>query len=550
MSFDSAKAGKSAQEIDAGRQSDDSLNRPSLLDIVKVGSTDAPRPILMADATSAQVRTDVVPVPSVDLRVFIPALRGEVTPVERMERYSPGNLYESTASRNQDNSIVYTDATGRPRGIAYTDGSFSGMEYDRQGNLSRVFRADKEGRITLNEIRRNDGLWSSFKDGKSQGVFDGTYSVRPNGCVEFLNKDSTVDRWDTHGGKLYMDSRGRPLSMTDRNNLKRDYGYDASGALNEVRQTFARGASQIWRQEQGQWYSYDSSGNATGNRYDGRISVDADGSIRQQDRRTGDTKVARPDGTSLIVRAPVDYRPWDVRQPEALPPGVVGDGRARVNPDTSRVLYEGDGSRPTTVIARDGTYRRYQYDNAGNLVGNVSYDGNNQAVSSLRREAGGWVMRDASGQPVNMPPIADITVANDGAMITRWQDGYSTINKNDGSVVQFDNRNNPIGIQDPTGEKRRVTWDKGNNLVMVEYMATSGADVALRRSSSGWQTYDRNGMPVSEPPVQNVQVDRNGTIVITRASGRTTMYTDGRRVVDRGGIPAIDPRALIPQRFR
>lgn len=331
--------------------------------------------------------------------------------------------------------------------------------------------------------------------------------------VERQPEVKTVPQPGAGAARLSVDQNGRPVSVVDKTGIERQFRYDQSGAPSEMRMVWPNGNSQTWKRENGSWMAYDKDGKFTGRRFEGAISVERDGRVRQLDAVSGDEKITMPDGSERVVK----YQ-----------------DRVRRNPDGSRVVMDGDGERPSIVAAKDGSYRRYQYDAQGKLVRSENFDSAGKLSYTLQTENGKWTLRDAQGKPVNIGPVTEVSTDKDGNMTTKWQNGAYSINRNDGSQVKFDTRGRLFEAEDTRGEKRRFGYDENNQLNRFEWQGLDGRHQSVfRKEGEKWKNYKADGTPGSKP-VDSIEVDKNGTVrVIDTDTKRITYLGLDRILTDR-----------------
>ncbi|MBK8224253.1 MAG: hypothetical protein IPK73_24885 [Candidatus Obscuribacter sp.] len=328
--------------------------------------------------------------------------------------------------------------------------------------------------------------------------------------VETQQEVKTVPQPGSGAAKLSVDQSGRPVSVVDKNGLERQFRYDQSGAPSEMKMIWPDGNSQTWKRENGSWMAYDKDGKFTGRRFEGAISVERDGRVRQLNAVNGDETINMPDGTQRVVK----YQE-----------------RVRSHQDGSRVVMEGGGERPSIVAAKDGSYRRYQYDAQGKLVRSENFDSSGKLSYTLQTENGKWTLRDAQGKPVNIGPVTEVSTDKDGNMTTKWQNGAYSINRNDGSQVKFDTRGRLFEAEDTRGQKRRFGYDEKNQLNRYEWQAPDGQHSVWRKEGETWKNYRGDGTPGSKT-VDSVKVDQNGTVeVIDKSIDRKMYFTLDRMMI-------------------
>lgn len=467
-----------------------------------------------------------------------PAARSEApTAVEdrkraeaNLDKLSPGILKDTVATPNPDGSTVYTDKSGKVKGIAYEGGSFAGVQYDDKG-MSRVVRADKAGNVISDESRNANGSWTNKgADGKGTDTFEGKYGIAANGRIEFLNKDKTLDRWDTHGGKVYLDQNGRPLAMTDRNGMSRQYGYNESGVLAAMKETFPNGGQRTWKLENGAWNDYDKDNKRGDKRFEGVMNVGEDGSLRQINIAKGEQITAYPNGKVIAS----EYKE-----------------RVQPAPDGSRVVFEANSGKPSTVMAADGTYRRYSYDSNGHMESSTAYDRNGKVTSTIRQQNGRWVALDPQGRDLGMGDVTKIDVDKEGNMRSTWRGGSETVNKADGSMIMYNRNGQLTNVVDARANERTFRYGQDGSLAAVGYTLGNNRKVELRHEGNMWNLYDDKGAKMQAPPIDEVNVDRGGNLVIVDKTNnkKMTLGTNGMRNIFRldNGLP-IEPDQQNPQR--
>ena len=319
--------------------------------------------------------------------------------------------------------------------------------------------------------------------------------------------------------KLSVDQSGRPVSVVDKNGLERQFRYDQSGVPSEMKMIWPDGNSQTWKRENGSWMAYDKDGKFTGRRFEGSITVERDGRVRQLNALNGDEKINMPDGTERVVK----YQ-----------------DRVKKHEDGSRLVMQGDGDRPSIVAAKDGSYRRYQYDAQGKLVRSENFDSAGKLNYTLQTENGKWTLRDAQGKPVNIGPVTEVSVDKEGNMTTKWQNGAYSINRNDGSQLKFDTRGRLFEAEDTRGQKRRFGYDEKNQLNSFEWQGLDGRQSIFRKEGEKWNNYKADGTPGSHS-VDSIKVDQEGTVQFIDTNAKRINYlTLGRMLITRNldGTPA------------
>ena len=160
-------------------------------------------------------------------------LNPDIQTKAKFEKFSQGLLSDSTVTAGRDCSEVMTDKKGNVKGILYKDGSGSGIEYDANNKPSRVFRFNKEGKLTKDE-RPEPGGWRNYDaEGKpDKEAWPGAYNIKKDGTIDYKNTDGTLDRWSTDGAKTYYDkpeNGGRAISREEADGTKLEYSYDRAG---------------------------------------------------------------------------------------------------------------------------------------------------------------------------------------------------------------------------------------------------------------------------------------------------------------------------------
>lgn len=366
-------------------------------------------------------------------------------------------------------------------------------------------------KVIYNGAERNQGQRSEARPKWSDAVAapqNAGADAKP--VVERQPEVKTVPQPGAGNARLTVDQNGRPVSVVDKNGIERQFRYDQSGAPSEMRMILPGGDSQTWKRENGSWMAYDKGGKFTGRRFEGSISVERDGKVRQLDAVSGDEKITMPDGSERVVK----YQ-----------------DRVRKNPDGSRVVMDGDGDRPSIVAANDGSYRRYQYDTQGKLVRSESFDSSGKFNYTFQMENGKWTLRDAQGKPVNIGPVTEVSTDRNGNMTTKWQNGAYSINRNDGSQVKFDTKGRLFEAEDTLSQKRRFGYDENNQLNRFEWQGLDGRQPSVwRKEGEKWKNYKADGTPGSKP-VDSIEVDKNGTVRVIDTDTKRISYLGLDRIL-------------------
>lgn len=415
---------------------------------------------------------------------------GEVqNPQERIGGRIDAGFFANTVEQSAgDGAKIRRDSAGQIRGVVYGDGSYTGIERDSSG-VSRIIRADAQGNVKSIDARQPDGSWeSTSSDGTSLKRGAPRVAVLDNGNIEFQRADNGKDVYGTSGGRVSLDARGRAVSSVDRNGLTRDYTYSASGDLTAMKVAGKDMVVQEWRKENGLWNAYDKDGKNTGRQFVGMVSVDAAGTVRTVDGKTGAETILGLDGTRKTVNL---------------------ESRTRTFDNGSRVIYDSATGFPGRAVFRENSYRQYDIGTDGAVNSTKFFNSKGLLQSELRRENGNWNLYDGQGKPVPVPPIKDVRVDNEGNMRIDWRTGSHHILKNDGSALRYDVAGKLLETEGFNGSKRQFAYDSRGELSEVRFNLKTGEPRVAKRENGAWNIYDGQGKRSGGDPIDSISVDQN-----------------------------------------
>ena len=204
--------------------------------------------------------------------------------------YDERGVPKSFTVTNPDKSKVTMDAQGRVIATTATNGQVREYEYGENGKLSKIKAAD--GKVWTSA----DG--DSWKANSGE-TWKGAMWVGQDGSYNTIQGDTAVTK-QLDGNTLYREpsgatrlenSAGQIVETVDAKGVKRSYERNAQGQINK----FTEG-DETWSTTDGaNWTS-----SKTGAKWQGSLSVQADGTYYQQDAE-GNRQWRKPDGSRQDV---------------------------------------------------------------------------------------------------------------------------------------------------------------------------------------------------------------------------------------------------------
>lgn len=385
---------------------------------------------------------------------------------------------------------VAKDSDGNVQAIFYPNGTVQRFEYE-PGSKPPVLKqvTDASG----NTWNKNGDKWEGKdKDGKPI-TSDASFDVdQTTGKITIKNGSTgTSEEHFTDGSAVYRDKNGRVTDVmyafnpNDGNQrTARHFDFDeATGELKGVTVSYPDDKGQPPRAPQ-QWTH-----NA-----DGTWSADIDGKKVTSnaqftvDRQTGAVTIKNKDGTEEKY---------------------ARDGKSTIKMANGTEVQRDAGGHPTRIKYAGGRTLDIEWDN-----GQISRIKQQGGVDYLRGADGKWT--DPEGNPVDVNnvivhPSGDVELVGSTA---------STMMKVDGTEVKFDDKGRPTAVKDKSGKiVRSYEYD---NEGLKSY--TLNGKKYERVDKDTWLCDDGNGVSRVK---QEVQIDLQGNLSITRDGVATYYFTDG-----------------------
>ncbi|MBN1826989.1 MAG: RHS repeat-associated core domain-containing protein [Candidatus Eisenbacteria bacterium] len=311
---------------------------------------------------------------------------------------------------------------------------------DRNGNETRITR-DGEGRIVrVDGPRGAHLLFRTERDGLLREVRSSA-----GDAVLYRYRDGELAEVRVNGGppvRYAYDQAGRIASVDDPAEGKTEFGYDGKGRLTLRR--FAGGATEKieYDDETGARRVIDPTGGITG------IAPLPGGGVE----RTG------PLGGRTILRTDPSGRPTETVGPDGETTRFAWDDRERLVAmdaccgGSVRFAYEGDGTRPASVLFGDGSRTLFDYDERGNLV--FLREGADTLLALSYYTDG--LLRSRSGRGL---PEERYAYREDGLLLSITDALDETI------LYDYDERGNVIRAEGPGGATTAWTYDEARRLL-------------------------------------------------------------------------------------
>jgi YD repeat-containing protein len=402
---------------------------------------------------------------------------------------------DGSKDRTSDGGTIHKDPQGHITEITDPSGKTKKVDYDADGNPSKVKGENSEWR------KEKDG-WNEYgADGKKTGGHAKELDVNSDGAVVRRTQDGHVVREQANGVKTEgtvgttRDDNGRVTDITYPDGTQKVIQYDKDGKVTGV---IGGDTDLVKDSKDGKWKQIDKDGNKTD---------------------------ALPEDITVTPEGDIVYKNGDMSSDEQ---NADGTG-FHTNHDKSEFKTDKDG-RITDIKYPDGDKVQIEYDKSGSVTKVHNADN-----TEWRREKDGTYSKydgdkkidHIDGQILVHPSGTVETRQKDGAAYRQGIDGsYGERNK-DGSVVNYDADKKVSNVVYPDGEKREMLYDNDGKLKAIEQ---DNGKKFVRESDGTWGIYD--GKNKVKEFKGDVTVDDEGAIVATGADGSVTRQTrDGKKVV-------------------
>ncbi|MGH9549679.1 MAG: hypothetical protein ACRD3W_09895, partial [Terriglobales bacterium] len=388
--------------------------------------------------------------------------------------------------------------------------------------------------------RGNDGKIDQYADGKGN-VFtnqDGKFKDK-NGDVltaDDPNQDAGPhDRGGDNGpvSWLVKNSQGQVSETIYSNGDSRQFGYDASGKLDQI--TYQ---GQVLKLQDGQWTIQPGSSHAQGNDPFGGVlnslGAEVGGAGGSGDSSSGKPATPKP--------VPAGISDVSLDQYGQLKYNTQDGTSVDVSPDGSSMSQKKDGTwvnsdangKVNSIVYSDGKYSSFGYDQNGTLDsvdqnGTTYYRDTNGDNTDWKTSNGATATR--TGFSVSPDGIVSSTDMTTGQVQYSYTDGGSMVAYSDGSTVKKNAQGQVTQVETTGATDQPTPRSTGGSGMKVEGKQTADSNGKDGSSSAGGT---QPGAPAPDGP-EAFQYDNQGLSQYTNSKGDTFKRQGDGSFVDGAG---------------